>query len=203
MLVTALRQTGNDRFTVTLEDGSELKTTLGAVTELRLHSGKDLDDEQLEELRLLSRRFLARDRALELISLRRMSEKELRDKLLQKGETEDSADYCVAWLSEHGFLNDADYAAAVARHYAAKGYGPGRVRQELRRRGVPREYWDEALGELPEPEDKLRGFIAARLKDPADRDQVRKVSAALLRRGWSWDEIRSALAAYNAEIEDY
>ncbi|MBO5557124.1 MAG: RecX family transcriptional regulator, partial [Oscillospiraceae bacterium] len=121
MQITAIRQTSPGRLTVCLEDGSEIKSSLGVVTDRRLYNGRELDEAELEALRLDSRRALARDRALELISRRPLSAKELRDKLLQKGEDEDAADYCVSWLTEHGFLNDESYAAAVARHYAAKG----------------------------------------------------------------------------------
>ena len=87
----------------------------------------------------------------------------------------------------------------VVRHYAGKGYGAGRIRQELQRRGVPRELWDEALTELTESDDKLDRFIASRLKDPSDRAQVQKVSAALYRRGFSWEEIRAALARFRVD----
>ena len=116
MTVTAIRQTSPGRLTVCFEDGSEIKSTLGAVTELRLYSGRELDDKQTEEFKSLSSRSLARERALEIVSRRRMSEKELRDKLLQKGFDEDTADYCVRWLSENAFLNDEEYSLAVARH---------------------------------------------------------------------------------------
>ena len=34
------------------------------------------------------------------------SRKELRDKLVQKGEDADTAAYCADWLAEHGFIND-------------------------------------------------------------------------------------------------
>lgn len=200
MIITALRQTSSDRVTVALEDGSEIKSSLGVVTDWRLFTGKTLDEEELALLRRDSSRSLARDRALELISRRLLSRREVRDKLLQKGVDEDAADYSVNWLSDHGFLNDESYAAAVARHYAAKGYGAGRVRSELSRRGVDRELWDEAVENMPETDGRLDKLIAARLKDPADRDQIRKVSAALFRRGYSWEEIRSALRRYTDEI---
>ena len=200
MIITALRQTSTDRVTVELENGSEIKSSLGVVTDWRLFTGKTLDEEELALLRRDSSRSLARDRALELISRRLLSRREVRDKLLQKGVDEDAADYSVNWLSDHGFLNDESYAAAVARHYAAKGYGAGRVRSELSRRGVDRELWDEAVENMPETDGRLDKLIAARLKDPADRDQIRKVSAALFRRGYSWEEIRSALRRYTDEI---
>lgn len=201
-IVSAMRQTSPGRVTVTLCGGEEIKTTLNVVTDLRLYAGRELDGEELKELRAASRSALARNRAMELLSRRPMSEKELIDKLIRKGEDEETAADCARWLRENGFLNDESYAAAVARHYAAKGYGPGRVRAELSRRGVDRELWDDTLEAMPENTDKLDRFIAARLTDPEDRDQVRKVSAALYRRGYSWEEIRSALRRFNAETEE-
>jgi regulatory protein len=172
------------------------------VTDLRLFSGKDLDTEQLQELRLSSGRALAREKALEYLSRRPMSRKELKDKLLQKGEDEDIAEYCVQWLSDNGLLDDESYAASVARHYAAKGYGQGRVRTELSRRGINRELWSDAVEQMPDNSSKLDKFIAARLKDPEDKAQVRKVTAALYRRGYSWEDIRSAMSRFNAQVEE-
>lgn len=203
MLITAIRQTAPGRLTVCLEDGTELKSTLSAVTDLRLYSGRDLDGAGLEALRLSSARSLAREKALEILSRRPMSRQELKNKLLQKGEDEDAAEYCAAWLCENGLIDDESYAAAVARHYAAKGYGQGRIRGELSRRGVDRALWDGALDQMPDNSGKLDRFIAARLKDPEDRDQVRKVTAALYRRGYAWEDIRAALARFHAEPEEY
>lgn len=201
-IVSAMRQTSPGRVTVTLCGGEEIKTTLNVVTDLRLYSGRELDEEELKELYRASRSALARNRAMELLSRRPMSEKELVDKLIRKGEDEEAARDCARWLREEGFLNDESYAAAVARHYAAKGYGPGRVRAELSRRGVDRELWDGTIEAMPENTEKLDRFIAARLTDPEDREQIRKVSAALYRRGYSWEEIRSALGRFHAETEE-
>ena len=201
-IVSAMRQTSPGRVTVTLCGGEEIKTTLNVVTDLRLYAGRELDGEELKELRAASRSALARNRAMELLSRRPMSEKELIDKLIRKGEDEETAADCARWLRENGFLDDESYAAAVARHYAAKGYGPGRVRAELSRRGVDRELWDDTIEAMPENSEKMDRFIAARLTDPEDREQVRKVSAALYRRGYSWEEIRSALGRFHAETEE-
>ena len=202
MLVSLIRQTSPGRFTVELDDGSEVKTTLGVVTDMRLFAGKELDAEGFEELKRLSRRSIAREKALEYLSKRPMSCAELRKKLIEKGEDEDTAEFCVRWLSENGFLNDESYAAAVARHYTSKGYGEGRIRSELSRRGISREIWDETIGSVPEESSKLSAILGKKLKDPNDRDEVRKLSASLYRRGFSWDEIRRALSEYNASTED-
>lgn len=199
VLISALRQTSPERVTVALDDGSEIKATLGVVAELRLYVGRELEAAELQTLRASAALALCKNRGLELLSYRPMSAKELRDKLVQKGEDAGCAEEAVLWLCEHGFLDDSRYAGMVVRHYAGKGYGVGRIRQELHRRGLSRELWDEALGELPEGNPKLDAFIAARLKDPSDRAQVQKVSAALYRRGFSWEEIRAALKRYKVE----
>ena len=202
MLISLIKQTSPGRLTVCFEDGSEIKSTLGVVTDRRLFSGRDLDADAMEQLRAESLRALAREKALELLSLRPMSCKELENKLKQKGIDEDTAVFCVRWLEENRLIDDESYAAAVARHYTAKGYGPGRIRSELSRRGISRELWDEAIDALPEDTSKIDKFISSRLTDPDDREQVRKVSAALFRRGYSWEEIRKALSRFNAECEE-
>ena len=129
------------------------------------------------------------------------SEKELRDKLREKGCRPEDIDTVVALCLDYGFVNDAEYAGQIARHYAAMGYGPGRVRTELSRRGVPKDLWDQAMEELPEGTDTIDRLLAARLRgrDASDRKERDKAAAALFRRGFSWDEIRAALNRYGAD----
>lgn len=203
MIITAIKQISSDMLIVSLDGGEEIKTSLGAVTEMRLYTGRELDEEQLSRLKYLSDRDRARAKGLELISRRMLSVKELEQKLVQKGISEEAAHDCALWLEENRFLDDEAYASALARHYSAKGYGAGRLRHELSRRGVERELWDDAVEHMPENTDKIDKFIAARLKDRSDREQINKVSAALFRRGFSWEEIRQALRRFDADAEEY
>lgn len=199
--ITSLRQTAPERVSIALSNGEEIASTVGVVADLRLYRGQELDADRLEEIRNASALALLKGKALEILSRRPLSAKELNDKLVQKGADPRSAAACVRWLLDQRLLDDESYAAAVVRHYTAKGYGPGRIRQELNRRGVPRDYWDEALGQRPDNTEKIDRLIAARLHDPDNRDEVRKVTAALFRRGFGWDEIRAALARFSAEAE--
>ena len=202
MVVTALKQSSPGRFLVEFDGGETLRSTLEAVTDERLYVGKELDEKAFEELKRSSSKALDRQKALEMLSRRPYSRRELKDKLLRRGTDEQSAEDCIAWLDEHGFLDDGEYAGAVARHYSAKGYGAGRVKTELRRRGIERELADETLAELPENTEKIDAYIARRLSDPKDRDSVRKIGAALFRRGYSWEEIRAALRRFDSDTEE-
>ena len=138
-----------------------------------------------------------------MINARALSKAELQEKLLQKGETEQNAAMAAAWLEELGFLDDREYAKMLVRHYSAKGYGLGRIKNELYHRRVPKELWEEALLEMPDPSGAVDQFLAAKLKGTVpDKAELKKLSDALLRRGFSWDEIKSAFLRYNDKIEE-
>lgn len=142
-------------------------------------------------------------KALSLLNKRDYSRGELIRKLTEKGFDEADAASAVAYLSELGLINDERYAAMIVRHYAAKGFGAARVREELRRRAIPREMWEEALEELPAQEDTIDALLRARLRcDNPDRDDIKRASAALMRRGFSWDQIKEAVERLNIERYD-
>lgn len=142
----------------------------------------------------------ARNRALRLLDKRDYSRKMLLDKLTEKGISPADAEEAADWLCSVGLVDDRRYAGLVVRHYAAKGYGERRVRDELYRRGVPKELWDEALAEMPEQDDTLDRLIRSKLggKEPS-KENLSRVSAALQRRGYGWQEIREAIERLNIE----
>ena len=110
----------------------------------------------------------------------------------------------MARFIELGLINDAEYARTLVRHYAAKGYGIRRVKDELYRHKVGRDHWEAALEEMPETDDTLDKLLASRMRgeSPSDRSAVKKATDALLRRGYSWEEIRSALYRYESNFEE-
>lgn len=143
-----------------------------------------------------------RKKALSLLERRDYGSEELCAKLVEKGAEPDEARAAVRYMVRVGFIDDARYAAMVVRHYAAKGYGVGRVREELRRRKLDGELWDAALAELPEPDETVDALLRAKLRGKAaDRDTIRKAGAALVRRGFTWEAVKAATDRYLAEME--
>ena len=202
MKLIEIKQTSPERFTLIFDDGRQIKSSLSVITERFLHSGAELSDAEYEELYSASTLSLAKARALRIINTRPMSRREMYDRLISKGETPDNAELCADWLCDMGRINDRSYASSVVRHYAAKGYGVSRIKQELKRHGLSRALWDEALEEMPEQDDYIVRFLRSRLTDPEDRAQVKKVSDALFRRGYSWEQIKHALNNFNSQ-EDF
>lgn len=198
------------RWLCCLEDDSILRVGENEVVAFGLYSGMELTEDLRRELEEAVRRSDVRERALDRIAARPMSRKELVEKLTARPRdpkkpaipTED-AEAAADWLEGLGYLNDAEYAQTVARHYSAKGFGPRKVRDELFKRGVPRAYWDAALEEAEAPGDGIDAFIRQKLRGrQPDARELKRVSDALARRGYRWEDIKSGLRRYGAELEE-
>lgn len=193
MIVSSIRKLSSERYIVGIGD-RETKTTANVLAQFRLYEGRELSEDSFEEFLDESARALAREHALEILSRRQMSGKELKQKLTDKGYEESIAAYCCEWLAERHYLNDAEYAKLLVRHYTAKGYGAGRIRAEFLRRGIAKDLWSEAFDELPDGGgDRLSELLQKKLKGDYSKENIRKVSNSLFRRGFSWEEIRSAM----------
>lgn len=181
------------RILVFLEDGACLKITERELLDFGLRSGDELDEETLGRLREAAGASNTRAAAADLIGRRAMSRRDLERKLREKGASEAEARYAAEWLEAIGALNDAEYAAALARHYGGMGCGPARVREKLYEKGVPRELWEDALKELPEDGGQIDAFLQSRLRGrtPEEKEK-RRLTNTLLRRGFSWGEVRAA-----------
>ena len=192
-----------ERILVHTEEGDLLRITEAELLQFGLYQGMELSPELAEELMVSAQRSQRRAYAVRLASGRMLSEKELRDKLKRRSADETEAAETVEWLADLGAVDDRAYAGIIARHYAAMGYGKGRVEQELFRHGIPGELWEDALAQLPDPADAIEKFLRRKCKDkPLDRDTSRKLSAALQRRGFSWNDIRPVLNKLGQEIEE-
>lgn len=191
------------RLLVRLEDGNVLRVTEEELLRFGLRAGMELDEETAEALQASARASAARAAAASIIGSRALSKQELTRRLVKKGNEASDAQAAADWLEDIGAVNDADYAASLARHYGGRGYGPARVREELRRRGVDRALWDAALEEMPEAAEALDKLIRKTCRgDLSDPREKKRVSDALLRRGFGWSEVRAAMGRYTEMLED-
>ena len=186
------------------EEGDLLRITEAELLPFGIYPGAELSDEQVAALLEAARRSETKLRAARMSSSRMLSKKELTDRLRRKGAAPDEAAEAAERMEELGAVNDAAYAGVVVRHYAAMGYGRGRVEQELYRRGIPKELWEKALEELPDSAGAIDAFLQSKLKGrKPDRAEMKRLSDALLRRGFGWNEIRPALNRLGeTEIEE-
>ena len=129
--------------------------------------------------------------ALRLALSKRRTKKQIVEKLIGKGfepgEAEDAAEY----YAEAGYIDHRDYARRFANDAAnIKGYGPDRIRRDLRERGVEEEYIEEALSGI---EFDLKPIMQKKFKECEDTKTMNRIINCFLRRGFSFDEIKNAI----------
>ncbi|HEX8777343.1 MAG TPA: regulatory protein RecX [Rhodanobacter sp.] len=144
----------------------------------------------------------AYDKALGLLARREQSKRELRRKLDRSGYAANEADEAVARLSEQHYQDDERFAGMLLRNRAAQGYGPLRIRMELKTHGLA----DATVRRLlDEAEVDWGASAAAQLrrryggKPATDRVEQGKRAQFLLRRGFAAATVRYAT---HAEVDE-
>ena len=180
------------RVLVFLADGACLKITEQELLDFGLRAGDELDEETLARLKEAAGVSNVKAAAADRIGKRAMSRRDLERKLKEKGASEADARYAAEWLEAIGAIDDAGYAALLVRHYSQMGYGPARLREKLREKGVPRELWDDALDQAPDNGAQSDRFLADKLRGQMPDEKTKKrLTDALLRRGYAWGDVKA------------
>ncbi|MBR5826396.1 MAG: regulatory protein RecX [Clostridia bacterium] len=166
----------------------------GYLAELGVFNGMDVDCEDIERLRVDIGVRRAYNKAVDLLSRRDHSRKELLDKLRQKGYGEYAVE-AIEKLNDYGYIDDKRFAQIFAEELVRlKSYGKKRVEQELYRKGVERDIICEVISECDFPSEKLAEIIERKYSRYLnDEKGVNKTVNALLRLGYTYTEIRDAI----------
>ncbi len=175
---------------------------------LGLSQNTEMDEAELEFLAENIENRRAYNQAVSYLSRRDHSEKELLAKLRLKGYN-DSGINAVEKLKNGGYIDDERFARMFVRELSSiKKYGKNRLRQELMRKWIS----SEIIGLVLEDEDlykcDLKDVITKKYSRYLGDEKGRKKAVnGLLRMGYSFSEIRSALEDvcdefYDTEVYD-
>ena len=143
-------------------------------------------------------------RAIRLLTRREHSEQEIRNKL-QDDYAPSVVESVICVCRERDWLNEERLLAMMIRSRAARGYGPRRLYQELRLKGIATEQIKSAL-EACECDWFAVAREQARRKsaDPAtlDRTALAKLMNYLQRRGFSVEQARYACRPTDDSVAD-
>jgi len=191
------------RYWVTFEDGTKLGLYRQTVEDFGLYTGKVLSEEELEALLTAAGKMSAKMRAVRIVSATNVSRRDLEQRLVRKGEDPQQAKEAVQWMEELHLVDDRNTAEAVVHSCIAKGYGLARAKQALYEKRIPKQYWEEALADYPDQQEKIESFLRARLDADSDEKQIKRAIDALLRRGHSYGVIRRVLNELSFDSEDF
>jgi len=135
----------------------------------------------------------ARNSAIGYLSIREHASDELRNKLLKKGFAASVIDKVVIQLQTDNLLSDERFVESYVRIRINKGFGPLRIQQELRERGIS----DELLNGLDEAW-VTRARLARQKRFGQELPQGKRELAKQIRflqyRGFTTSQIQGALS---------
>lgn len=177
-----------------------------------IKSGAEITPEQLDELLSESARRKMMNKALDLLSMRDYSRRELSDKLVtkawEKKEQKDmdlgslkqqASDICDR-LEELGLLNEERFARSyVDELLRRKHLSKNGLKTALIQKGVQRDIIETVLEEVEvDPVEQVRELLATKFKtrDLSDEKQRTRTVNALLRLGYRYNEIHAAMGEW-------
>jgi regulatory protein len=137
-------------------------------------------------------------RGLGLLSRREHSSRELKAKLARKGHAKEEISDAVSRLADRKYQSDDRFGVSIAHARVAQGYGPARIRAELKSHGLS----DAAVRAAIEATEadwlavaagQLRRRFGA--KAPALADERGRRAQFLLRRGFDPATVRAVTRA--------
>ena len=150
----------------------------------------------------------ARDAALRLLGVCDRSKRGLTERLLRKGYSEAVAGDVADEMEALGYIDDRRYAERFASDAVnRRDAGPQMIISWLQKKGIAREIIDDVLVKVSNDyvqEDVARRALGRKLRKGSvlrDRDEIRRLSDYLRRRGFSYDIIRDVLKGI--EQDDY
>ena len=173
------------------------------VEDFGLYTGKELSDEEMENLQVAAGRMSAKMRAVRIVSASSVTKRDLEQRLVHKGEEPEQAKEAVQWMTDLNLLDDSRVAEQVVQRCISRGYGLQRAKQALYEKKVPKQYWDDALADYPDQLEKIVDYLYTRLGDEYDERELKRAIDALMRRGHSYAVIRKALSRLQLGQEEF
>lgn len=181
------------RYLVRLDNGVAIRLYRQTVEDHALYTGKELSDEELKLLRKDAGQMSAKMRAVRIVSASSVSKDDLCRRLIQKGEDPLQAREAVRWMEDLNLVDDRQTAEQLVSRCISRGYGIAKAKQMLYEKRIPKQYWQDALEDYPDQTEKIVEFLRSRLNGESDMREKKRAVDALIRRGHSYSQIRSAM----------
>lgn len=152
--------------------------------------------EILEALEAAGKLCDAIRKGTELLGYGAVSKRRLTQKLTARSFDREIAEMAVSYLYERGLLPETDDAIRFAEQGVRKLWGPHRIRDDLFARGFPSEVIAIAMDHLEDVDfvENCGRVIAKKYGGiPKDQGAIKKMIAALMRLGYTSDQIRETL----------
>lgn len=189
-----------NRYSIFVDDEFAFGVDEEVLMKYSLKKGMELDDHEIEQVIKAEEQSKANNYALNLLSYRARSEKEIRDKLRRKGYEDNYIENTIEFLYRYNYINDLEFGMLFAKdRQNFKKAGKRVIMNELYQKGVDKEVISQIIDEIIDPNEELQRALelaekkAVSYKNDDRNAKYRKLSAFLARKGYSFDIISKVL----------
>jgi regulatory protein len=194
------------QYRISFEGSRALELSDWTIGKFGLRKGDDIDDATLAKVAKSESETRAKNIAVNYLSYRKRSAKEIRDHLIRKGIDRESSEKVVRDLQSAGILDDREFAHSFIKdRLLRKPAGLALLRRQLTAKGIASETAEEILEELVSPQLQQKAAmelvrrrlqLARRSLSGLDEDKRKKrLIDFLLRRGFSYEVTMKTIRA--------
>lgn len=189
---------------VFLSDGNEVLIDNDVCYEKSLKVGFEIEDKYLQELLFESDYVRAKSRAIWYLDRLDHTEKGLFDKLVKAGFKKEACAKVIARLKEVGLLDDNRYAENCAERLMSANVSKREAVQKMLQKGIPYDLAKQVLENTQADEQlQIQNLLERKYRSKLMQENgVRKVYEALVRKGFSYSAVKTALKSYIEESEE-
>jgi regulatory protein len=204
--ITALKAQKKNPNRINVFLDGEFAFGLSRITAAWLRIGESVSEERVEQLQEKDGLEVAYQRALELISIRPRAEKEIRQRLVEKGFATGAVEVVLERLRSAELVGDEQFARTWAENRAVfRPRGHRMVAAELRLKGIGQETIEQTLSELPSEETlayEAAKKITRRLEGLDWENFRKKMAGHLGRKGFGFEIVAQVTRQIWQEMND-
>jgi regulatory protein len=200
LIITKIKRIRGKRvqYGVYLDGSLALELSDWTIGKFGMRTGDDLDEQLIDTIKSAEAETRAKNIAINFLSYRSRSSKEIIFHLTKKGFEHECAENVLRHLQSLKMIDDDRFAHAFVRdHLKRKPTGQALLRQQLLTKGISSAMADKVLAELVSPQSQQASALqAAKRKIELTQHLTKKIDAEkrkkrildfLLRRGFSYE----------------
>lgn len=194
-----IQKNNKDRVNIYLDGEYALAINAELIYKENLKVKDDVDISKLQEIAEKESYIRCKESAIKIIERSYKTEKEIRDKLKQKGYEEKQINNSIDFLKEYDFINDNTYAKAFIKDKLSSK-GSQKIKYDLMKKGIAKDIIEENLIKVDKNEEKevalnvgRKKYESIRRKESDNYKLSGKLYRFLISRGYAYDIVKDVV----------
>lgn len=197
MKITAIKaQVKNtDRVSIYVDEKYAFSLSHVQLLEQKLHTGLQIEQARLNELKHMSELGKAYERALNYVMIRPRSEREMHQYARRKGWSSEDTQTIIERLQSRHYLDDHAFARSwVESRKLTKNYSVRKLRLELKQKGVTDDIVNAVFdGADYDEQAALKTLVTKKRRLSRYKSDPAKLMQYLARQGFDYDDIKEVV----------